>query len=197
MAPRDELPIVELPDLPAWRRWLDEHHASSQGVWLKLAKKGSPTRTVTQADALEEAVCFGWIDGQVGRYDEHFYLQRFTPRRPRSKWSQINRDRAERLISEARMRPAGLREYEAAQADGRLADAYAPQSSATVPPDLQAALDRDPKARDFFETLTGSDRYAFLYRLHHVKDPARRDQRVKDYVKRLSEGRTLTQRPTS
>ena len=185
---------MELADRAAWERWLQANHASAAGVWLKLAKKGSPIPTVTQSEALEEAICFGWIDGQVNRYDEHFYLQRFTPRRPRSKWSLINRERAERLIAEGRMKPAGLREYEAAEADGRLADAYAPQSSATVPADFQTALDQHPRARDYFQTLTGSDRYAFLYRLHHVKDPGRRAERIRQYIDLLAERRTLTRR---
>ena len=191
MARSDELPILELADRDAWERWLNEHHDSAPGAWLKLAKKASPVRTVTQAEALEEAICFGWIDGQVGRFDEHFYLQRFTPRRPRSKWSDINRQRGERLVAQGRMKPAGLREYQAAQADGRLADAYEPQSRATVPPDLQEALDAHPQAGAFFATLTGSDRYAFLYRLHHVKDTGRRAQRIADYIERLSDRRTL------
>lgn len=194
MARTDDLPVVELPDRSAWERWLSEHHSDSPGVWLKLAKKASPVPTVSQAEALEEAICFGWIDGQVGRYDEHFYLQRFTPRRPRSRWSAINRDRAERLIAEGRMKPSGLKEYRAAQADGRLEDAYEPQSRITVPPDFQAALDEHPRAREFFVTLTGSDRYAFLYRLHQVKDPARRARRIADYVERLRQGRTLADR---
>jgi uncharacterized protein YdeI (YjbR/CyaY-like superfamily) len=193
MSTKQGLPILELPDHVAWAHWLDKHHASAPGVWLKLAKKGAPTATVTQAQALEEAICFGWIDGQVGRYDEHFYLQRFTPRRPRSKWSEVNRERAERLIAQGRMKSAGLQEFQAAAADGRLADAYAPQSRATVPPDFQAALDADPAAAEFFRTLTGSDRYAFLYRLHHVKDPGRRAKRIADYIDRLSQGRTLSQ----
>jgi uncharacterized protein YdeI (YjbR/CyaY-like superfamily) len=193
MTSKQGLQILEIPDREAWEQWLSSHHDSTPGVWLKLAKKGSPTPTVTQAQALEEAICFGWIDGQVGRYDEHFYLQRFTPRRPRSKWSAVNRERAERLIDQGRMKPPGLREYRAAEADGRLADAYEPQSRATVPDDLQTALDEHPAARDFFLTLTGSDRYAFLYRLHHVKDPARRAGRIADYIERLSQGRTLGQ----
>ncbi|MFL5824462.1 MAG: YdeI/OmpD-associated family protein [Solirubrobacteraceae bacterium] len=192
METRQELSILELPNGEAWERWLQDNHDSAPGVWLKLAKKGSPTPTVTQAEALEEAVCFGWIDGQVGRYDEHFYLQRFTPRRPRSKWSVINRERAQRLIAEGRMKPAGLREYQAAEADGRLADAYEPQSRATVPADFQEALDGHPTAREFFTTLRGADRYAFLYRLHHVKDPARRAERIRQYLEALSQGRTLT-----
>jgi uncharacterized protein YdeI (YjbR/CyaY-like superfamily) len=192
MPPGDGLPILELSDRSAWERWLDEHHSSASGAWLKLAKKASPVRTVTQAEALEEAICFGWIDGQVGRHDEHFYVQRFTPRRPRSKWSAINRDRAQRLIAEGRMKPAGLSEFQAALDDGRLDDAYESQSNITVPPDLQAALDEHPEAKKFFATLTGSDRYAFLYRLHHVKDPARRASRIADYIDRLSQGRTLS-----
>lgn len=193
MTTKQGLPILELPDRAAWEQWLESNHASAPGVWLKLAKKGSPTPTVSQAQALEEAICFGWIDGQVGRHDEHFYLQRFTPRRPRSKWSAVNRDRAQRLMAEGRMKPAGLREYETAAADGRLDDAYEPQSRATVPPDFQAALQSAPAAAEFFATLTGSDRYAFLYRLHHVKDPERRANRIAGYVERLNRHRTLGQ----
>ncbi len=188
------LPLLELSDRAAWERWLEENHASAPAAWLKIAKKASPVRTVEQGEALEEAICFGWIDGQVRRYDEHFFIQRFTPRRRRSTWSAVNRERAERLIAQGRMRPAGLREYEAARADGRLADAYEPQSRIAVPPDFQAALDEHPPAREFFLTLTGSDRYAFLYRLHHVKDSARRARRLADYIGRLSEGRTLSDR---
>jgi uncharacterized protein YdeI (YjbR/CyaY-like superfamily) len=186
-----ELPIVELADRAAWAGWLSANHDTSPGAWLKLAKKGSPRPTVTQAEAVEEAICFGWIDGQVGRYDEHFYLQRFTPRRPRSKWSEINRERARRLIDDGRMQPAGVREYEAAAADGRLADAYPSQSTATVPEDFRAALDEHRQAREFFETLTGSARYAFLYRLHHVKDPRRRAERIATYLELLNERKTL------
>lgn len=191
MTSKQGLPIVELPDRAAWEQWLHAHHDSEPGVWLKLAKKGSPTQTVTQREALEEAICFGWIDGQVGRHDAHFYLQRFTPRRPRSKWSEVNRERAERLIAEGRMKPAGLREYRAAEADGRLDEAYQPQSRATVPSDFQAALDSAPAAAEFFATLTGGTRYAFLYRLHHVKDPVRRAARIADYIERLGQRRTL------
>ncbi len=179
---KQDLPIIEHPDRAAWERWLAANHASAAGAWLKLAKKGSPRATVTQAQAIDEAVCFGWIDGQIGRFDEHFFLQRFTPRRARSKWSRINRERAQRLIAEGRMQPAGLREYEAAQADGRLDEAYPSQREATVPADFQTALDEHPRARAYFETLTGSNRYAFLYRLHHVKDPRRRAARIEQYI---------------
>jgi uncharacterized protein YdeI (YjbR/CyaY-like superfamily) len=192
MPAKEDLPVVEQPDRAGWERWLAANHASAPGAWLKLAKKGSPTSTVSQAEAVDEAICFGWIDGQARGYDEHFFLQRFTPRRPRSKWSAINRERGRRLIAEGRMKPAGLREYQAAEADGRLAEAYPSQREATVPEDLQAALDRHPRALEFFRTLTGSDRYAFLYRLHHVKDPRRRAERISHYVELLSQRRTLT-----
>jgi uncharacterized protein YdeI (YjbR/CyaY-like superfamily) len=187
-----ELPLLELAERAAWEGWLSANHGTSPGAWLKIAKKGSPKPTVTQAEAIDEAVCFGWIDGQIRRYDENFFVQRFTPRRPRSKWSALNRERVQRLIAEGRIKPAGLREYRAAEADGRLDDAYPAQSAATVPSDFQAALDHHPEAREFFATLTGSTRYAFLYRLHHVKDAQRRAARIAKYVELLSERRTLT-----
>jgi uncharacterized protein YdeI (YjbR/CyaY-like superfamily) len=185
------LPIVELLDQPAWRRWLELNHASPDGVWLKFAKKGSPARTVTYGEAVEEALCFGWIDGQARGYDEHFYLQRFTPRRSRSKWSQINREKAERLIADGRMHAAGVAQVEAAKADGRWEGAYPAQSQARVPEDLRRALAANPAAAEFFETLTGSARYAFLYRLHNVHKPEARAKRIASYIELLSERRTL------
>jgi uncharacterized protein YdeI (YjbR/CyaY-like superfamily) len=191
MAPGPDLPIVEAKDQRAWRRWLTTNHDRVDGVWLKFAKKTSPTPSVNYAQALEEALCFGWIDGQVRRFDEHFYLQRFTPRRAKSKWSQNNREKAAKLIGEGRMHPVGLAQVEAAKADGRWDAAYPAQSQATVPDDFQAALDDNPEAKRFFETLTGSARYAFLYRLHDVRDPQRRAKRISDYVHRLNSGRTL------
>jgi uncharacterized protein YdeI (YjbR/CyaY-like superfamily) len=189
-----ELPTVEAADRQAWREWLEANHAAPAGAWLKFAKKGAPSATVTYAEAIEEAICFGWIDGQVRRFDEHFYLQRFTPRRRGSKWSQINREKATRLLAEGRIRPAGLEQIEAAKADGRWERAYPAQSAATVPEDLQQALERNPAARAFFETLTGSTRYAFLYRLHHLAKPAARAKRIAEYVELLAEGRTLQDR---
>jgi uncharacterized protein YdeI (YjbR/CyaY-like superfamily) len=191
MSTAQDLPIVQVADQLAWRRWLDANHASVPAIWLKLAKKGSPTPTVSYGEAIEEALCYGWIDGQVRGHDAHFYLQRFTPRRPRSKWSQINREKAERLLAEGRMHPAGLAHIEAAKADGRWDAAYPAQSQATLPEDFQRALDANSQARAFFEKLTGSARYAFLYRLHQVSDPARREKRIADYVERLSAGKTL------
>lgn len=191
VAAAQDLPILELPDGSEWARWLGANHARSTGIWLKIAKKGSPIATVTQAEAIDEAVCFGWIDGQLDRHDEHFFLQRFTPRRPRSRWSAVNRERARRLIAEGRMKPAGLAEYQAAEADGRLDDAYAPQSKATVPEDFRIALHEHPEAKQFFETLGSTERYKFLYRLHHTKDPKRRAERIADYIELLSQRKIL------
>lgn len=191
VAAAQDLPILEFPDGPAWARWLSANHAQSAGVWLKIAKKGSPEATMTQAEAIDEAVCFGWIDGQLGRHDEHFFVQRFTPRRARSRWSAVNRERARRLIAEDRMKATGLVEYQAAEADGRLDDAYAPQSKATVPKDFQVALHEHPEAKEFFQTLGAAERYRFLYRLHHIKDPRRRAERIAHYIELLSQRKTL------
>ena len=188
--PGRELPIVECADQRAWRDWLEANHADADGVWLRFAKKGSPTPSVTYAQAVEEALCYGWIDGQARGLDEHFYLQRFTPRRARSKWSQINCDKAERLIAAGRMQPAGLAQVQAAKTDGRWDAAYPAQSQATVPPDLQRALQENPAAAQFFATLGGAQRYAFLYRLHHTK-PEGRAERIALYIELLADEKTL------
>jgi uncharacterized protein YdeI (YjbR/CyaY-like superfamily) len=184
-------PIAEFPDRTAWEKWLEANHDSSPGVWLKIARKGAGNATVTYAEALEEAIRYGWIDGQKGRYDECYWLQRFTPRGRRSKWSQVNRQKASDLIAQGRMHPAGMAQVEAAQRDGRWNEAYEPQSRATVPEDFQRELDRNPEAKAFFATLKGSDRYAFLFRLHQVKTPERRAQRIAMYIDRLRNQRTL------
>jgi uncharacterized protein YdeI (YjbR/CyaY-like superfamily) len=189
---KNDQPIVELETPEAWEQWLERHHDAVPGVWLKFAKKGTGVRTVVYAEALEVALCFGWIDGQVSRYDEVYYLQRFTPRGKRSKWSQINVGHATRLIEAGRMRPSGLAAVQAAQADGRWDEAYAPASRAEIPDDLQQALDANPSAQAFFATLKGERRYAFLYRLHNVKRPEARARRIADYIERLSAGRTLS-----
>jgi uncharacterized protein YdeI (YjbR/CyaY-like superfamily) len=189
--PKDDLPIVEFADQAAWERWLHVNHDSARGAWLKIAKKGAPARTLNHAEALEEAICFGWIDGQRGSFDDVHFLQRFTPRGARSKWSQVNRDAALKLIDAKRMKPAGLRELEAARADGRLDDAYEPQSRATIPADFQDALDASPAAAEFFATLRGNNRYAFLYRLHHVKKPEARAKRISMYIEMLLDRKTF------
>ncbi|HEY2005684.1 MAG TPA: YdeI/OmpD-associated family protein [Solirubrobacteraceae bacterium] len=185
------LEVLEFSDQRAWEGWLGEHHADAAGVWLRIAKKSAPVTTVAYPEVLETAICHGWIDGQRKPLDETYFLQRFTPRGPRSKWSQVNREKALAMIEAGRMHSAGQAQVDAARADGRWEAAYEPQSRATVPDDFQRALDQNPKAREFFNTLTGSRRYSFLYRLHNVRSPPRRAQRIADYIVRLSEGRTL------
>jgi uncharacterized protein YdeI (YjbR/CyaY-like superfamily) len=186
-----ELPIVQCEDGAEWERWLADNHAGVPGVWCKIAKKSSGVTTVAYPDVLDIAICFGWIDGQRKPLDDTFFLQRFTPRGPRSKWSQVNVGKAQALIAAGRMRPAGHEQVRVAQADGRWDAAYEPQSRATVPDDLQRALDAEPAARDFFATLTGVRRYAFLYRLHNVKTAAARERRIASYIELLRQGKTL------
>jgi uncharacterized protein YdeI (YjbR/CyaY-like superfamily) len=184
-------PLIEFAERSEWDAWLREHHDDSNGVWLLLAKKGAPRATVTQPEAVEVALCFGWIDGQVGRHDEHFYKQRFTQRRVRSKWSQLNCQRASELIANGLMQPPGLEQVELAKADGRWDAAYEPQSSATVPPDFAQALAASPPAEEFFATLTGVRRYSFLYRIHDAKRPETRARRIEKFVALLAERKTL------
>jgi uncharacterized protein YdeI (YjbR/CyaY-like superfamily) len=191
MTTERDLPILELADRHAWELWLEFNHESSSGVWLKLAKRGAASATVAHGEALEEALRYGWIDGQAQPCDESFWLVRFTPRRPRSKWSQNNREKAMRLIEQGRMKPAGHAAIEAAKADGRWEAAYPPQATATVPEDFQRELDRKPEAKDFFEKLTGANRYAFLYRLHHVRKPETRAERIASYVAMLEQRKTF------
>jgi len=189
--PRDNLPVLEFAHRTAWRDWLESMHDTSSGVWIKIAKKAAGIPTVTHAEALEDALCYGWIDGQRAPHDDTHFLQRFTPRRPRSRWSEINRDKAIVLIEQGRMTPAGLAQVQAARNDGRWEAAYAPQSSQAVPEDFQRSLDANPAAHDFFKTLRGIRRYAFLYRIGDAKRPETRARRIKEYVAILAEGRTL------
>ena len=191
MSASQDLPILSFASRAAWDAWLAEHHMSSKGLWLKIAKKGSGIDTVSYAEALDVALCYGWIDGQKAAFDDGCWLQRFTPRRPRSKWSKVNCDRATELMRKGEMKPAGLQEVERAKADGRWDAAYQPQSMAEVPDDLQAALDRDPKAREFFATLDRANRYAILYRIQDAKRPETRARRIDQYVAMLSEGKKL------
>ena len=191
MTTKAELPILQFHTQTDWATWLGRHHESSQGAWLKFAMKGSGVTTVTHPEALEEALCYGWIDGQAAQFDETFYLIHFTPRRPRSKWSQINREKVERLTAARRMKPAGLAQVQAAKEDGRWDAAYPPASAATVPEDLQRALDENPKAKAFFKTLRGANRYAVIYRVHDAKRPETRARRIAQYVAMLAEHRTL------
>jgi uncharacterized protein YdeI (YjbR/CyaY-like superfamily) len=187
----DELPVHLFQTPEELERWLEANHAKSGGVLLKIAKKGSGARSVSYAEALELALCFGWIDSQARALDESFYLQRFTPRRPRGRWSRINRDKAEALIEAGAMRPAGLAEVEAARADGRWQAAYEGQRSAKVPPDLQRELDRSAAAAQAFAGLDSANRYAILYRLEEAKRPQTRERRLRKFVAMLERGERL------
>jgi uncharacterized protein YdeI (YjbR/CyaY-like superfamily) len=180
-----------------WESWLETQPADSPGLWLKIAKKGCGTPSIDYATALESALCFGWIDGQKRPLDESFWLQRFTPRKPRSRWSKINRDRATALIESGRMRPAGLSEVERARQDGRWDAAYESQSVAAVPEDLQAALDADPRAAEFFATLDSANRYAVLYRVHEAKRASTRAARIEKFVAMLHAHETVHPRRTA
>jgi uncharacterized protein YdeI (YjbR/CyaY-like superfamily) len=184
---KPDLPIIPFASRDAWRAWLEGQHATSDGLWLKFAKKGSGIETVTYDQAVEVALCYGWIDGQVRKFDEDYYLQRFTPRRPRSKWSKINRQRASELIERGEMKPAGLREVERAKADGRWDNAYDAPSTATVPEDLLRELDKSDVAREFFATLDSRNRYAILYQIQDAKRPETRARRIAKYVAMLAE----------
>jgi uncharacterized protein YdeI (YjbR/CyaY-like superfamily) len=186
-----DLPLLEFPDRESWADWLAAHCESSPGVWLKLARKDGGGRSVTYAEALDVALCHGWIDGQKGAIDERHWRQRFTPRGPRSRWSKRNRGRAEELIASGEMAPAGLCEVEAARADGRWDAAYDSPATADVPADLQAALDADPAAREFFAELDRANRYAILYRLQEARRPETRARRLEKFVAMLREGRRI------
>lgn len=187
----DELAILPFESEQAWEAWLEREHEHAPGVWLQIAKKDSGVATVTYAQALQVALCFGWIDGQKRAFDATWFLQRFTPRKRNSRWSKINVEHAERLIAAGRMRAAGLAQVEAARADGRWERAYLGQRDATVPADLQAALDANAKASAFFATLSGANRYAFLYRVQDARRPATRARRIERFVSMLARGETL------
>lgn len=185
------LPIICFESAADWEAWLEANHAQSPGVWIKIAKAGGQQPTVTYPEALDVAICFGWIDGQKGSADSAHWLQKFTRRGPRSKWSKVNRQKARALIEQERMRPAGLAEVERAQQDGRWDAAYDSPSTATVPDDLRRALDSTPNASAFFETLDSRNRYAVLYRIQDAKRPETRARRIAQFVTMLDEGRTL------
>jgi uncharacterized protein YdeI (YjbR/CyaY-like superfamily) len=187
-----ELPELIVRDAAAWRAWLAKHHANPAGVWLVLAKKGTEQPTsLTYDQALEEALCHGWIDGQVRRRDEATYRQRFTPRRRQSAWSKRNTGIAERLLAEGRMHPAGAAEIERAKTDGRWDAAYAGPAAIEVPPDLAEALAAEPRARSMFESLNSQNRYALLYRIATAKRADTRARRIEEFVAMLARGETV------
>jgi uncharacterized protein YdeI (YjbR/CyaY-like superfamily) len=189
----DGLPRIRFPSAAEWEEWLEDNHAASEGVWIKIAKKDAGIESVHYPEVLESALCFGWIDGRREALDERYFLQRFTPRRPRSRWSRINREKAERLIADDRMRAAGLVEVERARSDGRWEAAYEGQKSITVPDDLQRELDARPKAKAFFAALSSQNRYAILYRLQDAKKPDTRARRLAKFVAMLEAGEAIYQ----
>jgi uncharacterized protein YdeI (YjbR/CyaY-like superfamily) len=186
-----DLPVKRFASRRAWETWLEDHHDSAPGVWLEFARKDSGLRSVSHAEALEVALCYGWIDGQAASVDSQRFRQRFTPRRARSKWSQINCAAVERLHAQGRLAPAGVREMETAKRDGRWEAAYASPRTMTVPDDLRALLEAHPRAQRFFEQLDSRNRYAILYRLQDAKKADTRLRRLEKFVRMLEAGETL------
>lgn len=183
----DDLPIIAFASQQEWEAWLNEHQADAKGLWLKLAKKGADIPTISYAEALEIALCYGWIDGQKAAFDDQYWLQKFTPRGPKSIWSKVNRDKAEALLAEGKMQPTGIAQMERAQADGRWDTAYESQSKIAVPPDFQSELDKSPQAQEFFDTLNSANRYAILFRIQTAKKPETRAARIQKFIEMLAQ----------
>jgi uncharacterized protein YdeI (YjbR/CyaY-like superfamily) len=186
-----ELPELLLPNAAAWRAWLAENHATSRGVWLVQHKKGGAVTSLTYEEALDHALCFGWVDGQIGRRDEGSYVTRFTPRGPKSKWSKLNVANIERLEAAGLMTDAGRAVVESAKADGRWEMAYAGQATAEVPDDLAEAIAANPEAQAMFDALTSVNRYAIIYRLGTIKKPETRARKIAEYVDMLARHETI------
>lgn len=187
---RDDLPVVSFSRAEDWEHWLDRNGGDAPGVWVKIAKKGAGQASISAAEAVEGALCFGWIDGRVGRYDDQWFALRFTPRRPRSRWSEVNCAAAERLIAAGRMRSAGLAEVERAKSDGRWEAAYGRRAFADIPDDLQAALDANPAALSTWDGLSATNVYSIKWHIHDAKRPETRARRIAAYVDMLAEGQT-------
>ena len=188
-----DLPILPFASKKNWADWLAKQQDKSAGVWLKLAKKDSGIPSITYEEALDVALCYGWIDGQKKGFDDQYWLQKFTPRGPKSIWSKINTEKVERLIASGEMKSAGLKAIEAAKKDGRWDAAYASQKNISIPEDFQAALDKNKKAKTFFGTLKSAERYSFLFRIHHAKKPETRTKRVQQFVEMLERGEKIHQ----
>ncbi len=186
-----DMPVVSFAETEEWSAWLASRHHSSSGVWIKIAKKASAHASITYAEALEVALAWGWIDGQKGKLDEAWWLQKFTPRGPRSMWSKINREKAIALMAAGKMMPSGLAEVERAKKDGRWDRAYESQSRASVPEDLERALAKNPRAKKFFATLDSRNRYAVLFRVQHAKKAETRARRIAQFVEMLARGEKL------
>ncbi len=183
-----ELPALPFETKKRWADWLAKQHDKSAGVWLKLAKKATGIPSVTYAEALDVALCYGWIEGQKGSFDEQYFLQKFTPRRPKSIWSKINVEKVDRLIASGQMKPSGLKAVEAAKQDGRWAVAYASSKNISVPEDFQSALEKNKKAKAFFATLNSTNRYSFLFRIQTAKKVETRANRISQFVEMLERG---------
>lgn len=186
-----ELPIMAFARQQDWEQWLAQHHADSPGVWMQIAKKASGIKSVNYAEAVDVALCYGWIDGQSKKYDESSWIQKFTPRSPRSIWSKVNQEKVAALIASGKMQPAGLAEIERAKQDGRWEAAYDSPSRATVPEDLQAELDKHPQASAFFATLNSQNRYAILFRIQTAKKPETRARRIQQFIEMLEKGEKM------
>ena len=187
----DEKPIVEFRRKSAWTRWLEKNHDKSSGAWLRLAKKNSALRSISRSDALDVALCFGWIDGQARSEGDETWLQKFTPRGKRSIWSKINRENVQRLIESGEMRPPGVAEIERAKKDGRWEAAYDSPKSMAIPDELQTELDKNKKAKAFFDTLNSQNRYAILFRIHTAKKVETKIKRIKQFVEMLERGEKI------
>ena len=187
----DDFQTLDFDTKAKFRAWLDKNHSKEPGVWIRYAKKGSGIRSIKYDEAVEVALCYGWIDGKVRTVDDDYYMQRFTPRRSKSMWSKINVGKAEALIAAGKMKPAGLAEVERAKADGRWAAAYEAPSNMTVPDDFEKALKKSAKARKFFETLNRSNRYAILYQIADAKKPETRARRIAKFVEMMKAGEKL------
>ncbi len=186
-----EMPVVSFAETEEWSAWLASRHHSSTGVWVKIAKKESGQASITYAEALDVALAWGWIDGQKGKFDEAWWLQKFTPRRSRSMWSKINCQKANALIAAGKMMPSGLSEVERAKKDGRWERAYESQSRASLPDDLAIALAKNPRAEKFFAALDSRNRYAVLFRVQHAKKAETRARRIAQFVEMLAKGEKL------
>src|SRR6266851_8053599 len=186
-----DLSVMSFATWQDWEAWLNEHHADTKGVWLKIAKKGTGISSVSYAEALDSALCYGWIDGQKASFDEQYWLQKFTPRGPKSMWSKINCDKVAALMAEGRMQPAGVRQVELAKADGRWDLAYDSQSKITIPEDFQSELDKNQEAQAFFKTLNSVNRYAILRRIQIAKNPETRSARIQKFIEMLSNHQKL------
>ena len=191
MATADPLLLLTFPDPATFEAWLDSQRPDAPGAWLRFAKQGAPEPTLAKTDAIDCALAFGWIDGQLGRLDEHYFKTRFTPRRPTSPWSQINRERVERLIETGRLTARGLAEVDRAKADGRWAAAYARQSEARPGADLDLCLDANPAARGLFDALDAANRFSVLYRVQQARTPETRAAKIAEMVAMLARGDTV------